>query len=130
MIKMIEGTYGLELPNGVVKPMDRNSGAFKLTKEQEERLVKLGRAKYVEEVAEDATTPDIENEDAPAEDADLDKMNAKELRAFGKEHGLSFGVGISKAEMIAAIREALAEDAEVIEDDEDAPEFDASEAVQ
>ena len=57
----------------------------------------------------------------------LDEMSAKELREYGKELGLTFRVGMTKAEMREAI--VAAEDAAEPEDDEAPPVFDAAEAV-
>lgn len=136
MIKMIRGTFGLPV-NGIVVPKDKNSEPFNASEEQEARLVKRGFAVYVDSVegADDSAPIGFDETPPQGEEHNLDEMGAKELRAYGKELGLSFGVGITKATMIAAIREALAEGAddsedEEFEDDEEAPEFDASEAVQ
>ena len=73
---------------------------------------------------------DIEIEDEPIEERPLSEYSAKELREIGKDYGLTFKVGISKAEMIAAIEAAEADLDTDCEDDEDVPAFDASEAVQ
>lgn len=141
MIKMIAGTFGLPV-DGVVKPMDKNSKPFNASPEQEERLVKLGLAEYVGEPVtatedEDTTLPDGVV-GIPEYSVD---SSAKELREIGKLCGLTFKVGMSKAEMVEALDAHIAENTvegvEVAEDgeitateDEDAPTFDASEAVQ
>ena len=51
-------------------------------------------------------------------------MTAKELRDIGEAHGLSFKQGMSKADMVSKLDELFAEP------EEDAPTFDAAEAVQ
>ena len=130
MIEMIAGVFGLKV-DGIVKAMDKKSGPFEAGAEQEARLVKLGLAVYVGEPATVA-----EDEDAPIFDVPPLEMtySAKELREMGKEYGLTFGVGVSKADMARAIETAKAKAAEVVDaedtEDEDAPTFDASEAVQ
>lgn len=132
MIKMIAGVFGLNV-NGIVKAMDKTSDPFNAGKEQEERLVKLGLAKYVDEPAEKLP------EGATGVLVYSEEMSAKELREIGKRCGLTFKVGMSKAEMVAELdaytAEHTGEGEEVNEEDEiatedDAPTFDAAEAVQ
>lgn len=143
MIEMKAGVFGLRV-NGSVKPMDNKSGPFEATPEQEARLVASGLAKYVEPVpliGFDETPP----AGAEAGEGDnLEAMRVNELRMVGKELGLTFKVGMSKAAMIDAIKAAMPdEDADVDADvdeepeaeeveeapEEDAPVFDAAEAV-
>lgn len=62
-------------------------------------------------------------------------MKASELREIGKLCGLNFKVGMSKQEMVDAldahIEANMVDDDEFIDDDpDDAPTFDASEAVE
>lgn len=134
MIKMIRGRFGWPQEDGSVKPMDKDSDAFSASKEQEERLVRDGFAVYVDYTPE----APADGEGEPDEGKALDEMNATELRAYAKELGLTFKVGVTKAKMLEEIRANLAsvpdeEDADGEgEPDEDADEeaFDASEAVQ
>ena len=122
---MIRGVFGLPV-NGIVKAMDKHSEPFSTTKELEKKLVDKKFAVYVE---------GVEPSTAPEGDA-LEGMNAKELRAYGKELGLTFRVGMTKEDMISTIRETLAggeeeaPEGDALEDDDDAPQFDALEAVQ
>ena len=129
MIKMIRGVYGLNV-NGIVTAKDKNSEPFSASEEQEKRLVERKFAVYVDG-GDVPTSPEGDS---------LDEMKYNDLRAFGKEHGLTFKAGTPKDEMLAAIREALAKgeedspegdslDDEADELDEDEG-FDASEAVQ
>ena len=147
MIKMIRGVFGLPV-NGIVKAMDKNSDPFEAGAEQEARLIRLGLAVRVEtgetapadEPAEDETTSDapIGFDETPPDDfdeaeaveeiVDLNSISVKELREIGKQYGLTFKVGTTKDDMVAAITNAQAEAVEV-EDGEPAPEFDAAEAV-
>lgn len=125
MIQIVRGVYGHLDQFGIVRPKTAESAPFSLSPEQEERLVRIGVAKYVGHAA--VTLP----EEPAAEEAQaLSELSVKELRELGKDYGLSFKVGISKAEMVSAIEEAQAELDAVPEDGESAPVFDASEAVQ
>ena len=145
MIKMIRGVFGLPV-NGIVKAMDKNSGAFNAGAEQEERLIRLGLAVKVETEGDDSlpapeaveTDTPIGMDETPPEDfdeaeaveeiVDLNTLNVKKLREIGKQYGLTFKVGVTKDEIVAAIEKAQAEAVEV-EDGEPAPVFDAAEAV-
>ena len=130
MIRMIRGVFGLPV-NGIVKPMDKNSGAFHAGAEQEERLIRLGLAVKVEVEGEETapTTEDVTTEETTEEPVDLNTLSVKALREIGKQYGLTFKVGMSKDEIVAAITTAKA-DAVEVEDGEPAPVFDAAEAVQ
>lgn len=156
MIKMIRGVFGLPV-NGIVKAMDKNSGPFEAGAEQEARLIRLGLAVRVEtgepapvdEPVEDETTSDapIGFDETPPDDFDEDGdelpdgvigipeynegMKPSELREIGAMCGLTFKVGMTKKEMVAAL-DAHIEANMVDDEDEDgepAPEFDAAEAV-
>lgn len=135
MIKMKAGTFGLPV-DGVVKPMTKDSGPFNAGAEQEDRLVKLGLAEYVGE----PELPELPDGVVAIPEYSVENT-ANELREIGKLCGLTFKVGMTKAEMVAAldahIEANTVEGVEVNEDgeitvpeDEDAPTFDASEAVQ
>ena len=129
MIRIIRGVYGYLDKDGIVRPKTEADAPFALLPEQEARLVRLGVAEYVGIAEEEPDS--VEFEEEPVVEVPLSEYTVKELRELGKEYGLSFKVGISKAEMVAAIEQAEAElvDAED-EDGELAPVFDASEAVQ
>ncbi len=149
MIKMIRGVFGLPV-NGIVKAMDKNSGPFEAGAEQEARLIRLGLAVRVETgepapVVEPAETVDTEApigfDEMPPLPEDVIgipeysvSMKATELREIGAMCGLTFKVGMSKADMVAAldahIEGSMVDDDVFDEDGEPAPEFDAAEAVQ
>ena len=142
MIQIVRGVYGFLDKDGIVRPKTEADAPFELLPDQEARLVRLGVAKYVgvadaQPEPEEAEEEEIEQEpidfdEMPSEIIPLSEMTVKELRELGKEYGLTFKVGSSKADMVQAIKDAeaaLAIDAEG-EDDEPAPVFDASEAVQ
>ena len=136
MIQMIAGVYGRKMPDGTVKAMDKHSGPFDASVEQEERLIRLGLAVRVDHVDTDMPigfdeTPPVEDEtEAETAEVELEELTAKELREIGKQYGITFKANASKATMIEAIKAAAQSEDDVAEDDgEDAPTFDAVEAV-
>lgn len=153
MIQIICGVYGGK--DGVKRPGDK---PFTLSPAEEARLVARKVAVYVNAptiAPEDEDIPDdapIGFDETPPEDFDMDDlpdgviaipeysvdMKATELREIGKLCGLTFKVGMSKEEMVAAldkhIEENMVDDEEFVDadtiDPEDAPIFDAAEAVE
>ena len=134
MIHIIRGVYGYLDKDGIVRTKTEKDAPFELLPEQEARLVRLGVAEYVGNVKSapvEETAAASDTEEAPTDRLSLADLSVKELREIGKEYGISFKVGISKAEMVAAIQKAEAEaELDEPEDGEEAPVFDASEAVQ
>ena len=152
MIKIVRGVYGFMDKNGIVRPKTAADEPFELLPEQEARLVRLGVAEYVgdakieqdveaeqeETEQEEAEQEEFEDEqdpigfdEIPEEEPALSELSVKELRAIGKDYGLSFKVGTTKDDMVKAIQAAEAElNTEAEDDGELAPVFDASEAVQ
>lgn len=136
MIEMIASVFGLPVKqkNGEIRVVAKGpeDGPFTASPEQEARLVEQGLARRVDAPAPVVVDAPIGFNETPdeVEIRPLDEMNANELRELGKEYGLTFRVGMKKADMIAAITAAQAEPVEVDETpDEDAPTFDAAEAV-
>ena len=148
MIEMIAGVFGLPIKdkNGKtirIKGMGPNDGPFSVAPEREAELVKKGIARYVDDLTEDTNDADIPD-DAPigfdetppddindgAEDeadlVDLKSLSVKELREMGKEYGITFKANEKKATMIDAIVAAQI----ALAGGEDAPSFDAAEAVE
>ena len=136
MIKIIRGTYGRKEGNRVV-PMTKDSEPFELAPEQEARLVTLKVAAYVDGVPVATNNINKGGEQLPDGVEGVPEYSAessaKELREIGKSLGLNFKVGMSKAEMVAALDKHIEEnsvDGYDLEDaDEDAPNFDAADAV-
>ena len=157
MIEMIAGVFGLPVKDKTgktirIKGMGPNDGPFSAAPEREAELVKKGVARYVEQIQvedEDSETEEeqiqVEDDGAPIgfdetppedfgedeaeiveEIIDLETFSAKELRELGKDYGLTFKANASKVSMIEAI--TAAQDAIAV--DEDAPTFDAAEAVE
>lgn len=142
MIQMIAGVFGLPIKNEEgktlrIKGMGPDDGPFSVSPESEAELVKKGIARYVEQPKADegnATGADATNVPEYSEG-----MKADQLREIGKQHGLTFKVGMSKADMVAALDKHFAEDTAADENegnatgadgDEDAPTFDPAGAVE
>lgn len=68
----------------------------------------------------------VEEVDIP----DLEDMNVSQLRAIGKQMGITFKVGTTKAEMVEMLAAEVVDPEEVSEAIEPAPTFDPTEAVQ
>ena len=154
MVQIVRGVYGHYI-GGRVVAKDKNSAPFELSPEQEERLVKAGVAEYVNLPV---NAPDEDGEGVPDEDGNTEapigfdelpedvvgipeysvESSAKELREIGKMCGLTFPATMTKADMVAAldkhIEENTVDGVDIDEDgegvpDEDAPTFDAADAV-
>lgn len=134
MIRIISGVYGHYIGNRVV-PKDSSSEPFELTPEQEARLVNLGVAEYIS----DAPIGFDEIPDGVVGIPEYDEhTKASDLREIGKLCGLSFKVGMSKKDMLAALDEYIRENTVDGVDEEDivtdetpdnAAVFDAADAV-
>ncbi len=123
-IIITSGTYG-HYENGRLRPKDASSGAFAVSEAEAERLVSLELARYADTpvatpeamsaVDEQGVRPAEDNDTAEGEYEDEDKplydesSSVSELRAIAKEHGLTFRVGMSKADMITALNEFFAD---------------------
>ena len=79
----------------------------------------------VAEVEPEQAEPELNDEEQAEPEKPLEDMTAKELREICAEYGLTLKGNASKAEMVKAIKAAWPVPA-----DEDAPTFDAAEAVQ
>lgn len=133
MIKIIKGTYGYIDKNGIVQPKTSKDEPFTLSKEEEERLVKRGVAKYVEAAEKHVEGDELKEllDSVPGLDVvpeyNVD-MKATELREIAKGLGLTFPVGTTKAEMVAEMDAVIEEN--MVDDDMEMPEFDPTEALE
>lgn len=135
MIKIICGVYGycVEHENGAVSviPKDKNSAPFSIDPKREAELVAAGVAEYVTDyddapVGFDEQPPEVLlSSNIPEYNA---SMSAAKLREIGKDCGLTFKVGMSKADMVSELDAFFDEASEHCEDTP--PTFDATEAVQ
>ena len=93
------------------------------------RLVGKGVAEYVTPPAE-VETPDLP--DLPEGVVGIPEYSTrntvKELQAIAELCGITFEEGMTKAQMVEALDQHIADN--LVEGDEDAPTFDAAEAVQ
>lgn len=139
MIKIVQGIYGYQDKNGVVRPKTPEDAPFNLTEAQEKRLVGLGVAEYVGNVPEhpqDAVEL-TEDENAETDIVVLPEYNAdmttKELREIAKSYKIELAARASKKEILAALDEKTAAlEAIYADDSEDVemPELDATAVVE
>lgn len=130
-IKITGGRYGYISPTGVYSVKTSDDPPFEVEDSEAARLVKRGVAEIDGEggkcpetggissgkgsdPAEDENPTDDENEGFSEYD---ENTPVKELREIGKKCGLSFPVGVTKADMIAALDEYFERNGE--DDDSD-----------
>jgi hypothetical protein len=139
MIKIVQGIYGYQDKNGVVRPKTPEDAPFSLTEAQEKRLVGLGVAEYVGNVPEhpqDAVEL-TEDENTETDIVVLPEYNAdmttKELREIAKAYKIELAARASKKEILATLDEKTAAlEAIYADDSEDVemPELDATVVVE
>lgn len=144
MIRIIKGVYGHW--NGFkVEPKDRNSEPFCIDPVRESELVASGVAEYTvdpapigfdeqppEDVEAVGETPELPPLPDGVEGVPLYSIDTpvKELRAIAKQIGVKLAVGMTKAEIVAALDAEI--DGNTVDgiDEDDLPVFDAAEAVE
>ncbi|WP_339060084.1 hypothetical protein [Tepidibacillus marianensis] len=137
MIKIIQGTYG-HREGATIVPKTEADGPFEATPEQEERLVRLGVAVYVETPA---AAPNKVPDDKGAGSKDVDElpeynidMKLDELKEIAKAYGVDASDARKKADVIAMIEAAKAEDPDGEtpegDDGEAPPSLDAADPVE
>jgi hypothetical protein len=127
-IKIINGTYGYRAPGvRAVEPKRPGDPPFPLEDDKAERLVSLGVAAYAD--AEDGSDSPTRKKRRRTKDGGDGKpygpdTKADELRALMKECGLTVKIGMTKADMIAALDEYFAEkeSGDDVEEDDDGEE--------
>ena len=108
MIRIIKGSYGMRC-GASIKAVPAGSAPIELSKEKEERLVRLGVAEYVgtaEEVEQDvndALTDEELVDDLPEYN---ENMKLDELKKIAALYGVDASSMRSKKEVIAAIDES------------------------
>lgn len=133
-VKIIKGIYGYKDAKGTITPMTSKDGAFRLTDEQEARLVSKGVAVYVNSESEKVQQEKTQKNKkvAPVQqqeekyDGNLDKeqlmdMGYNDLKHLAKQLGISAeGKKDELVERIAAVEvNATGEEVEEDDDDED-----------
>lgn len=118
-IKITGGRYGYISPSGVKSVKTSDDPPFEVEDSEAARLVKRGVAEIDREGGKRPETGDISEgegsnhiedkepaEDEPEGSLDYDENTSiKKLREIGKKCGLSFPVGVTKADIIAALDE-------------------------
>ena len=137
MIQIIKGTFGYYNGRKVI-PITNADGPQKFDPELEARLVKKGVAKYVDEkpvapapAAEPEREPEATSEPdgtpaAPEYDED---MKLDELKEVAARYGVDASAMRKKADVIAAIEAAKAEQPDDGADDEEPPQIGAADPV-
>jgi len=141
MIKIIKGTYGYRKGNRII-PKTPADDPFTATPEQEARLVRLGVAVYVDTPTKAPATPSTPKAPEKAETGskDVDELPAynidmklDELKEIAKAYGVDASNARKKADVIAMIEAAKAEDQdetpEAYDDGEEPPSLDAADPV-
>lgn len=139
MIQIIKGTFGYYNGRKVI-PITEADGPQKFDDELEARLVKEGVAKYIGEPGETAEQP----APAPGDDADEpastntaadeapeynEDMKLDELKEVAARYGVDASAMRKKADVIAAIEAAKAEQPDDGAGDEEPPQIGAADPV-
>ena len=108
MIKIIKGSYGMRVKKSIVA-VPAGSDPIELSKEKEERLVRLGVAVYVTEQDDEVEQPG-EDSDETQDDEIVDEfpeyneeMKLSELKDIAKVYGIDASSMRSQKEVIEAI---------------------------
>ena len=124
MIKIIKGSYGMRVKQSVVA-VPAGSDPIELSKEKEERLVRLGVAVYVTEQDDEVEQPG-EGSDETQDDEIVDEfpeynetMSLADLKKVAEAYGIDASSMRSKKAVIEAIEAA-----------NDLPAFDAADSVE
>jgi hypothetical protein len=107
------GAYNEDIKSVVIKT--RESAPFEEDDALSLRMIEKGilvRADADEAEAEPEESTEEISEELPAEDeeADLESLSMKELKEIASEYGISYKVGMSKADLINAINESESEE--------------------
>lgn len=107
------GAYNEDIKSVAIKT--RESAPFEEDDALSLRMIEKGilvRADADEAEAEPEESTEEISEELPAEDeeADLESLSMKELKEIASEYGISYKVGMSKADLINAINESESEE--------------------
>lgn len=145
MIQIIKGTFGYYNGRKVI-PITEADGPQKFDDELEARLVKEGVAKYIGEPGEPGEPGETAEQPAPAPGDDADEpastntaadeaheynedMKLDELKEVAARYGVDASAMRKKADVIAAIEAAKAEQPDDGADDEEPPQIGAADPV-
>ena len=133
MIQIIKGTFGYYNGRKVI-PITEADGPQKFDDELEARLVKEGVAKYIGEQGETAEqtapTPGDDADEPASTNTEYDEdMKLDELKEVAARYGVDASAMRKKADVIAAIEAAKAEQPDDGTDDEEPPQIGAADPV-
>ena len=135
MIQIIKGTFGYYNGRKVI-PITEADGPQKFDDELEARLVKEGVAKYIGEQGETAPAPGDDADEPVSTNTAADEapeydenMKLDELKEVAARYGVDASAMRKKADVIAAIEAAKAEQPDDGTDDEEPPQIGAADPV-
>lgn len=104
MIKIIKGSYGMKR-GAHVEPIHAGSDPIELSKEKEDRLVRLGVAVYVNKQVDVVECDDETQDDANADELPKysEDMKLTDLKEIAKVYGVDASPMRTKKDVIAAI---------------------------
>ena len=117
MIKIIKGSYGMRVKKSIVA-VPAGSEPIELSKDKEERLVRLGVAVYVAAENQDEGFVETQDDEIVDEFPEYNEgMKLPELKEIAKVYGIDASSMRSKKEVIEAIDAARDELPDVDADD-------------
>lgn len=132
LVEIISGVYGYDTGTAVVGKKVGDKPFF-LDEEKAQRLFSLGVAKpctdvnypnsYIYDVDDES---EISDEVVDNENINFEDMTLEELKEFAETYGIKYKIGTKKAVFIDQIKQAMAE---IDDNEEEMPAFDAIEAV-
>lgn len=130
LVEIISGVYGYDTGTAVIGKKVGDKPFF-LDEEKAQRLFSLGVAKPCTDVnyPNSYIYDDVVDEDEKSdndENINFDDMTLEELKEFAETYGIKYKIGTKKAVFIEQIKQAMAE---IDDNEEEMPVFDAIEAV-
>lgn len=130
LVEIISGVYGYDTGTAVIGKKVGDKPFF-LDEEKAQRLFSLGVAKpctdvnYPNSYVYDAVDDENKKSDND-ENINFEDMTLEELKEFAENYGIKYKIGTKKAVFIEQIKQAMAE---IDDNEEEMPAFDAIEAV-
>lgn len=130
LVEIISGVYGYDTGTAVIGKKVGDKPFF-LEEEKAQRLFSLGVAKPCTDVdyPNSYIYDDVVDKDEKSdndENINFDNMTLEELKEFAETYGIKYKIGTKKAVFIDQIKQAMAE---IDDNEEEMPAFDAIEAV-
>lgn len=130
LVEIISGVYGYDTGTAVIGKKVGDKPFF-LEEEKAQRLFSLGVAKPCTDVdyPNSYIYDDVVDKDEKSdndENINFDNITLEELKEFAETYGIKYKIGTKKAVFIEQIKQAMAE---IDDNEEEMPAFDATEAV-